>query len=320
MRQLRAAWVGVCGAILSGLTGCALMGVPGLFLNPKGTYTASPVVIPYTFNGPAGSAWCRYALYKVAPGPSPATLEGAAVTRQLDSSGNLVLDIAAMTGSSVIDGNYQVLFSVLGGSSGQTAIPTLTQSVDFSVQTQPYLQSTTPEVINTSVFGGSLSLSGWNFGSSPTVTSTPAGSLSWTSVTPGGSNQITLSGVAAAASGSLVVNDGSTSSPAYLVPVVAGPISSSISVQPSSGNITSAAFQLVIQGANFTPYTSIDFVDANGNAVPFTVTAESSTYFVLRADLRHAARGNGSITLNSNDGLTPATSSQSAPVPFFING
>ena len=326
MQRIGAVGVALGGLLLLGLTGCSLVGVPGLFLNAKSVYTASPVVIPYTFNGPGGTAWCKYTLLKLQPGPAPYSQVGPPVTRSLSSSGNLVIDVAGMSGSSVVDGNYQLTFGVLGGSSSQNLIPTLTQTVQFSVQTGPYIQSTSPLVVP--VGTTTLTLYGWNLsGSSVTVSSSNVTTITVTNPPSSiSSTQLVVSTVVTSSTSGafLQVNTGSAISPSYFVPVEPSGFTFAMNqVTPTFGSSTDSALPVVIQGTAFSPYTGISFVDANQNSVPFTVKEYSggsagngySSYFVLSVDLTHAAQGSGSITLNANDGI-------SAPVsqPFYIGG
>ncbi len=316
--------MGVVGLLLLGLTGCSLVGVPGLFLNAKSIYTSSPVVIPYTFDGPTNTEWCRYTLDKLQPGPTPYVQIGRPMVRSLGSSGYLVIDVAAMSGTSVVDGNYILTFGVLGSSGDQGTIPTLTQTAQFSVQTGPYIQTSSPLVINTGSLPVSMTLQGWDFGSSAGVTALPDGAGSLTIAagsvsTSSAGTQITLTVSTANPPGAyLVASNGSATSPQYLVPVVAGAISFAATnpVVPNFGNVTDTALQVVIQGTGFTPYTTISFLDANGNPVPFTVTGSSSTYFTLSVDLSHSTAGPGAITLFSNDSLGTVTGSAS----FYIGG
>jgi len=312
--------MGVVGLLLVGLTGCSLVGVPGLFLNAKSIYTASPVVIPYTFNGPAGAAWCQYTLLKLEPGPSPYIQVGAPVTRSLSSSGNLVIDVAGMSGSSVVDGNYQLTFGILSSSNSQYAIPTLTQTVQFSVQTGPYIQSTSPLVLP--VGTTTLTLYGWNLSGSSVSVGTVSGSTTVSGTVVAGSSsstQLTLSPVSTTGAGLayIVVNTGSAVSPPYLIPVEPTGISLTLTqVTPNYGSTTDSALPVVIQGTDFTPYTSISILDGNQNPVPFTVKDFSggslgngySSYFVLSVNLSHAAPGAGSITLSANDGTLTSVS------------
>ncbi len=326
MQRSGAVGVAAGGLLLLGLTGCSLVGVPGLFLNAKSIYSSSPVAIPYTFNGPASSAWCRYTLFKQLPTSQYARV-GSPVTRQLSSSGYLVVDVAGISGSSVVDGNYQLTFGVLSDSSSQYLIPTLRQTVDFSVQTGPYIQSTSPLVASSSTT--SLTIDGWNLSTTPvSIASSDTGHLTVSNPPSVGSSTL-LSTTATVIltpnflGAYLTVSTGSGSSPPYFVPVEQGPISLT-SLTPNYGSAYSSPVQIVIQGYNSTPYTGITFVDVKGNPVPFRVTGFSGgnstnsylSYFILSADLSHAALGQGSITLNPNDG----TATIAGPLYFYIGG